>query len=372
MNGNGNYKWTVLIYAAADEDLKPYILRQLNIIKEQVIAENVQVVIQVSLPTNKQASSDGNRFAGSFEPSGRYIIENKSALLLEELDNPDMTDPRSLLDFLLWGSRRFPSERLMLIMSGHSMGFIGLLANSMDENISLMSIPGFARALSYYKQYSPKNIDLLVLDTCFMDTVEIAAELALTVEQAVDNVILADGNPSLAGMPCDLIINRLMEDQVAITRDQWLAETIYLVNEAGNESHFIFAINLIQDYYLELKALIDRLAECLLHDPNRFLKTLKDNNKYLCHHFPQLDYLMEILESSYPELIKYAQRIRELQQRMLITPANYVYEKRQNPCLRIFLPANSSVYLKYSDFYARLAFVNMNRWLQVLYKIHSQ
>ncbi len=105
-------KWTILLYAAADNDLHYFAW---NNIKQLATGanENVYIIVQLHEP-------------GKNKKTQRYLIEKNKALLLnkENQQKLDSGDPKTLIDFCIWSIKHFPADNYMLDLSNHGSGVI--------------------------------------------------------------------------------------------------------------------------------------------------------------------------------------------------------------------------------------------------------
>lgn len=117
----------------------------------------------------------------SFDPwSGvrRYAISQSGKVLLGELGEINMADPQSLYDFLSF-CMEHEAQHYMLILSGHSCEYIGLLNDYSGKEPCLMGIPELALVLESIKKSFDKDIDVLVFDTCYSNNIELLCELGM-------------------------------------------------------------------------------------------------------------------------------------------------------------------------------------------------
>lgn len=181
--------WTIMLYLAGADDLEPYMARTLAALELTGPPDGVEVVVQLArasndllqplMPQRQPTGIDGDwhgirRYRLRRRPEGadenRYASE-----LLEEVKPASLVDPAAIADFVTYSLERFPAERSMLILSGHGMGFVGMMLDLTGTRPLMMSMRGLAAALRPLK-HKP---DLLLLDACRMNSLEIACQLAV-------------------------------------------------------------------------------------------------------------------------------------------------------------------------------------------------
>lgn len=181
--------WTVLLYLAGHDDLEPQMARALLELEEKGAPPDVTVLVQMArapfgllrglLPHRSPTGIAGDwsgvrRYRLRQRPggndTGRYHSE-----LLADLGSVNVADPRTLADFLAFGREAAPADHTALILSGHGMGFPGLIYDlAAGPRPCYMGLRGLSTAL----RRQPVRPDLLVLDVCSMNYLEVCCELA--------------------------------------------------------------------------------------------------------------------------------------------------------------------------------------------------
>lgn len=278
---NDYKKWTILIYIAGNNDLEPYIYQQFQLLKE-VVNKQAHIMIQISrakreiLHSNEPQSNELHPWSGT----RRYMLYDNQVILLEDLGQVNMADPTTLFDFLIWGSNRSSSEKTMLIMSGHSAGFVGLMKESTKRGNALMSIQGFTKVIRLFTQRSKRIIDLLIMDTCFMDSVEIWYQLCMDGLRGVKYALVPHDNTRLCGIPYHNIINILLRNcKKELQADFRYKHILNEVNQIQDESH-LFCIQLQKDNFIKLKDLINAFSKIALDYGRDITDVLLKNSLY--------------------------------------------------------------------------------------------
>ena len=171
-------KWTVMLYLDGDNnDMQNDFL--------EAFQEMIQAGIGSSDEVNIVAQFDrypGNSVYGGWEITHRFFIKKGMEPTEENAINDwgdgaggrevDMSDPDTLRDFITWSVRNYPAENYALFPADHGFGWEGLLVD--DTNYKrTMSIKQFRKALTD----SQAHIDLLGLDACTMQMIEVAYEM---------------------------------------------------------------------------------------------------------------------------------------------------------------------------------------------------
>jgi len=204
-------QWTLLIYANGNNELEPEMWQAKLDAEKAGSSYNVDVIMQIGRenrqlirilrPMDMLPDAD-ERWVGA----RRYHIRKNQSDLIIDLGNINMAHPRSLYDFIKWGMENYPARHYMVILGGHALQFVGMMTDYTQNIPYIMGLPEMAKALNLLKKDIGKNIDLLVLDTCHMNSVEAIYELGQDEDHTVQNVLTFIGEGPIAGLPYDSII----------------------------------------------------------------------------------------------------------------------------------------------------------------------
>ncbi|MDD3187828.1 MAG: clostripain-related cysteine peptidase [Bacilli bacterium] len=177
-------KWTILIYADGNNEMEEIIYKSLLACEKIGSSNDINVVVQIGKLGNYK-TDEKNNWSGV----RRYYVENGHSNLIEDLDKTNLADPNTLYNFIKWGYENYKAEQFMLILSDHGGEFIGCFT---DESLSepyLMGIPEMIQAINAIRTNLGYIIDVLVMDMCYMNCVEIIYELGQNENPAVKSVV---------------------------------------------------------------------------------------------------------------------------------------------------------------------------------------
>jgi len=159
--------WTVLVYMAADNNLAQSGKQNLNEMESATQPEGLKLVVQADFPG---------------ERTKRYLIEqdadpdNITSNVIKDMDNTDSGDPDTLRDFIIWGRNRYPAQRYMLVIWAHGDSWYkGNKWISPDDETS--NLIGVANGELRSALAGTGYWDILLLDACSMQGVEIITEM---------------------------------------------------------------------------------------------------------------------------------------------------------------------------------------------------
>lgn len=174
--------WAIMAYMDGNNELEPETVAAMHEMEEATL-QNSKTLIFLQIgrlaPKTVNILRPEMTNSPSCDPwSGvrRYAISQSGKVLLSELGEINMADPQCLYDFISF-CMAHEAHHYMLILSGHSCEYIGLLNDYSGKEPCLMGIPELALVLKYIKESFDKDIDILVLDTCYSNNIELLFEL---------------------------------------------------------------------------------------------------------------------------------------------------------------------------------------------------
>jgi hypothetical protein len=244
--GKPGQKWTVMLYQDADDKvLDQDIFIDLNEAERVGSSDRVNVVAQI----DRYHSTGGTR---------RYYVTRDQDLHrvasqeLANLGDADMSDPKTLVDFVTWAVQKYPADKYVLILSDHGMGWPGGFSDASGHvnqppKVPLASAVGnvlylhqLDKALGDIRaQAGIDKFELIGLDACLMSQLEVYDALAPHARYAVASeetepalgwaytafLSALEQNPDATGADLGrLIVQTYVKDDVRIADDQARAE----------------------------------------------------------------------------------------------------------------------------------------------------
>ncbi len=168
--------WTVLIYMAADNNLAQAAIQNINDMEAADLPSNLNLVLQSDLPQD------------SSYPGGqrRLIQADNSPLitspLLQELGEINSGDPNTLYSFAAWGFKRYPSDKKALIIWGHGNSWFKSGGKWICPDDGAQSLISVSNGQLQSALLGLPKLDILILDACSMQSVEVLTELKTVAE----------------------------------------------------------------------------------------------------------------------------------------------------------------------------------------------
>jgi Clostripain family len=185
--------WTILLYSAADNDMQAYNLQ--NIRDLETVGSDAYTNLVAQVDTG--AASTRYLIQKAARPSSTDI----QSAPLESTGPVNMSDPKTLADFITWGMTQYPAEHTMVIVSDHGGGWEGACED--DSANDWMSMPSMRQAFEQAAQQTGKKVDIIGFDACLMGSTEVAHEL----KDVCDYVVGSEDYEDSAGWPYTRIFN---------------------------------------------------------------------------------------------------------------------------------------------------------------------
>jgi FlaG/FlaF family flagellin (archaellin) len=162
-------KWTVMVYMSGDNNLEPYIVKDLELeLAAQGSTANVQITALADRGPGYDKSRGDWKSTKLYHPTQGMLADAASAVA--DWGERDMGNPQTLVDFVTWSKTNYPASHYALYFWGHGWGWHpdwtmldGTSANGLNPNEVKAVLPqlGF--------------IDVVGYDACNMAQIEIAA-----------------------------------------------------------------------------------------------------------------------------------------------------------------------------------------------------
>ena len=362
-------KWTILVYMDGDNSLSSYTYSDLNEMGEVGSTRDVAIVVQMDT-----LGTGGTK---------RYFINPGEKVFLENLGEVDMGNPQTLIDFGKWGIKNFPADHYLLILWNHGKGFkrapliTGITRNICTDETSgtSISIPELNYALTELKNYLGKKIDIIGMDACLMNMIEVGYEIRNTAEYLVASENTEPGN----GWPYDKVLSYLKSNSSinAETFTKNIVQAFGSVYGASDEAT-LSAVKLeaLDNVIISLNALSNRLITDLKSDTTGTLKNaILSNVVANVQRFDDLGEYAITSQDSYVDLYHFALLISQNFPNYASLANNLMYAINATVVanvntggsvanaygLSIWLP-DYSVYQEYKGLYDQLSFVNATSW----------
>ncbi len=200
-----------MVYMAADNDMAVFADSDLAEMEQVGSSDEVSIVVQMDKP---------------YEGCHRLGILPDTFAVFEDLGIIDMCDWHTLFEFMDWGMRTWPADHYLVILWDHGTGWTAQPRRTFGSDYSSgrqMSIAegDFQNAFNAMYSSVGEKIDLLAIDACAMQQVEIAYE----VRDYAKIFLAPQGLWPLLGFPYNDIL-QVMRDDPGIGGTDLAARTV--------------------------------------------------------------------------------------------------------------------------------------------------
>ena len=157
--------WTLMIYAAGDNNLSEYLKNDLRLLENLPANPNVEILVLVDLANNYS-------WRYEVQPGGNYTFGVNKWFLGEV----NTGDPATLSDFIAWGRQNYPAEHYCLAIIDHGRGTAGIARDETD-GYDILTAAELRAALRDATQDGAWKIDVLHYYACLMGLFEQAYEV---------------------------------------------------------------------------------------------------------------------------------------------------------------------------------------------------
>ena len=242
-------EWTVIMYLNGSNEMA---IEMENTFKQlcKINKSNVNIVIQLSkapIDLVRPIRQDDSSYAEDWTGTRRYSIINGNLEIVQSNEYINMADYRNLYDFIKWAANKFPAKRYMVSISGH--GFIvASLSDLCGKEPYIMGMYEMCTAINNLKNII--DIDILILDICNMNTIELIYELGKEKVNVVKYIITYINNGPLEGMDYNYIIQKIDDEPT----------NLILKNIVNKSKQNLVAIEVKHGKLEKIKELSNKLA----------------------------------------------------------------------------------------------------------------
>ncbi len=206
-------KWTFLHYGAADNNLAKLIMLDVDEMEKVGSDANTHIVSQL----DQSVGSCKRYYVTQDNQQGKL----NSPVLEDMGPKVDMSNPKTLTDFITWGVKNFPGDNLAVVIGSHGGGTMGAAADDRDGHI--MSPAGLKQAFADAEKITGKKVDVLGFDCCLMANTEVAYEL----KDSAKFIVASEESEGGYGWP----YHNVMNENVLYSLQQALASKLTITPE---------------------------------------------------------------------------------------------------------------------------------------------
>jgi len=204
-------EWTFMVFLNGDNDLDRFSVEDMREMEKVAFSDKINILVQVDrdeLPARRYHIK--YRQPGMQEDDWGLVSEN-----LQELGEIDMGDYRELVNFFKWSAEKYPAKKYAMVIWNHGNGWAKNRARETFRGVSFDYQSGnnittvqLAQAMYEINSLLGKKLDVLAMDACLMQMMEIAYEIKEFVGYYVASEEVVPGK----GWPYDLVLDALTRE----------------------------------------------------------------------------------------------------------------------------------------------------------------
>ncbi|MBW2139362.1 MAG: hypothetical protein JRH06_17680 [Deltaproteobacteria bacterium] len=202
---NRKAKWTVMVYMAGDNNLDTAALRDIAEMARVGSSDNINILVQLDR---------ANDFL-----TRRFFITKGGGYrkdCVETLEETNTGDPKVLENFMLWAMEKYPANRYFLILWNHGGGWWedprrsiayddSSYGDALDNGELKTALSSITKKLVGDPARGGRPIDILGMDACLMNMVEVAYQL----KDCVYVIVGSEEEEPFDGWPYDKVLQVL-------------------------------------------------------------------------------------------------------------------------------------------------------------------
>jgi len=200
-------QWTFIVFLNGDNNLDPFGEKDIVEMKKVGSTADVNVIVL-------QDRVD--------KPAQKLLINKGSVKVLETPVEVDMGDYKELVKFVKWAHENYPAEKYLVDIWNHGAGWKKSKAEKVFKGISYddqsgnhITTPQLGEAMKQIKAIIGHNLDVLGMDACLMQMMEVGYE----VKDTVNYIAASEETEPGDGWPYDLVLEPLVKNPAMSAAD---------------------------------------------------------------------------------------------------------------------------------------------------------
>lgn len=368
--------WTLLVWMASDNDLEAQARRDL----QEILAVGASSRVRVAVLVDRKRRG-----------ATRYLVPSRPNVPLarcpqERIGPLNTGDPRTLADFVTWGRRRYPSDRVALVLWNHGDGWRpydpahpsgGLRSKTAGPRYiaiddrgpgpsddDWLDMPELERALAA----GDRSIDLLSFDACLMAQLEVLYQL----RRVAPIVLASEEEMPLTGLPYRQVLAHLhRHPDITPSALAQVVAGAYLAWGPRRTRRTQSVVNApkVARIAHATHALGRALADAVATEGPAIRRAIDHVQRYGTADYADLCDLAALVLAhvTAPHAREAAARVRDAIASAVLFHGFTGPRVERSTGLTVFLPRRRSVWLRYRPSYLELAFARRSRgWVRFL------
>ncbi len=205
----GLAKWTFMVYLDCDNNLESAGIEDINEMETVGSTDEVNIVVQMDRCAVEGYDDSNGDWTGA---KRFYVTQDEDTNTIgsdeiEDLDEVNMGDPQTLVQFARWTIDNYPAEKYALVLWNHGGAFWGVCWDE-DNDEDCLTMPELKCALFNIEEYLGRDLDLVGFDACLMAQLAVMYQIRNSVDIGVGSGYVEPGE----GWPYEKILPYLVSE----------------------------------------------------------------------------------------------------------------------------------------------------------------
>jgi len=210
--------WTFMVFLNADNNLDRYGIKDVQEMEKAGLSDKINVLVLLDRENLPGRLYDVTGRSASDKADDWGLTSKK----IKDMGEPDMGDYRVMVDFVKTAAERYPAENYMLVIWNHGAGWIrgkkGPVFKGIsydDESGNNMTTRDLGIAMAQIQGILGKPLDVLGMDACLMQMIEVAYE----VRENVKYICASEETEPGDGWPYDLLLGPVVKNPATTSEE---------------------------------------------------------------------------------------------------------------------------------------------------------
>ncbi len=201
--------WTFMVYLDSDNNLEGAGIDDMNEMEEAGSTEDINIVALMDraegFDTTNGDWTDWRYYYVDKDPAGangEIISTEVEYPHLEAGGEPNMGDPQTLIDFVVWSMQTYPAEHYLLSLWDHGGGIRGVCWDDSTPDGDNLDLIELKDAFSTIQNVTNETIDIIGFDACLMGS----ASIHYQIREYCDIIVASEATESNDGWPYELLL----------------------------------------------------------------------------------------------------------------------------------------------------------------------
>lgn len=172
-------QWTMMVFVNADNNLDRFGVLDVQEMEKAGLSKDVNIVVQLDRLNKETRRYDVTGRAADAAADDWGL----KAKMVQNMGEVDMGDYKEMVNFVKWSAENYPAEKYLLVIWNHGAGWKKRAAEAVkgisydDQSHNNISTAQLGTAMASIAGVLGKKLDILAMDACLMQMIEVLYEV---------------------------------------------------------------------------------------------------------------------------------------------------------------------------------------------------